>query len=169
MAENIFVGEYRVVHLDAADNTVADLLSMRSEQFGIENAASGTTATFEKDLQKLPKIPKIDRDILAQDDKLVVRVKPDSDTTVDVDDEEAFILVPVTVRNTRTGVVYPKILSYVDFTDLIDADTTLKAGKWYNWLEYVIPAQTEMKLGVLMPDVRTASALSLQWDCDITN
>lgn len=167
MGENIFVGEYRIVHLDASDNTIADLLSMRSEQFGIENKASGTVATFEKDLQKLPKIPKL-RDILRQDDKLVVRVKPDQDTEVDVDDQDRYIAVPVTVRNARTGVVYPKILAYVDFTDLIDADVTLKAGKWFNWLEYVIPAQTELKLGVSMPDVRTASALSLQWDANIT-
>ena len=166
MGENIFVGEYRIVHLDANDNTIADLLSMRSEQFGIVNGANGTEATYEKDLQKLPKIPKI-HDIMAEDDKLVIRVKPDADTVVDVDDDGNYILVPVTVRNVRTNVVYPKILAYVDFTDLINADTTLKAGKWYNWLEYVIPAQTELKLGVTMPDVRTASALSLQWDCNI--
>ncbi|RLC79401.1 MAG: hypothetical protein DRI61_07990 [Chloroflexi bacterium] len=167
MAENIFVGEYRIVHLDANDNAIADLLSMRSEQFGIENKSSGTTATFERDLQRLPKIPKIN-DILAEDDKLVVRVKPDEDTEVDVSDQDRYILVPVTIRNVRTNVIYPRILAYVDFTDLIDADVTLAGGKWYNWLEYVIPAQTELKLGVSMPDVRTASALSLQWDCNIT-
>ncbi len=167
MAENIFVGEYRIVHLDANDNTIADLLSMRSEQFGIQNGSSGTEATYERDLQKLPKIPKIN-DVLAEDDKLVVRVKADADTVVDVDDDGNYILVPVTVRNVRTNVIYPKILAYVDFTDLIDADMTLKAGKWYNWLEYVVPAQTELKLGVTMPDERTASALSLQWDCNIT-
>jgi len=167
MAENIFEGEFRIVHLDANDNAIADLLSMRSEQFGIENKGSGTTATFERDLQRLPKIPKIN-DILAEDDKLVIRVKPDNDTVVDVDDQDRYILVPVTVRNVRTNVVYPRILAYVDFTDLIDADVTLAGGKWYNWLEYVIPAQTELKLGVSMPDVRTASALSLQWDCNIT-
>ena len=167
MAENIFVGEFRIVHLDANDNAIADLLSMRSEQFGIENKGSGTTATFERDLQRLPKIPKIN-DILAEDDKLVIRVKPDNDTVVDVDDQDRYILVPVTVRNVRTNVVYPRILAYVDFTDLIDADVTLAGGKWYNWLEYIIPAQTELKLGVSMPDVRTASALSIQWDCNIT-
>jgi len=72
------------------------------------------------------------------------------------------------VRNVRTNVVYPRILAYVDFTDLIEDDMTMKGGKWYNWLEYIIPAQTEMKLGVTMPDVRTASALSIQWDCNIT-
>ncbi|MCD6137173.1 MAG: hypothetical protein J7J91_01100 [Deltaproteobacteria bacterium] len=168
MAENIFVGEYRMVHTDANDNTVADLVSKRSEEFGIENKSSGTVATFERDLQRLPKIPKIDSDILREDDKLIIRVKPDTDTVVDIDDQDRYILVPVTIRNVRTNVVYPRILAYVDFTDLIDADTTLKGGKWYNWLEYVIPAQTELKLGVLMPDVRTASALSLQWDCNIT-
>ena len=167
MAENIFVGEYRIVHVDANYNTIADLLSMRSEQFGIENKGSGTVAYFERDLQKLPKIPKIN-DVMAEDDKLIVRVRADNDTVVDVDDEDNYVLVPVTVRNVRTGVVYPKILAYVDFDDLIDADMTLKAGKWYNWLEYTIPAQTELKLGVTMPDVRTASALSLQWDCNIT-
>jgi len=167
MAENIFVGEYRIVHVDANYNTIADLLSMRSEQFGIENKGSGTVATFERDLQRLPKIPKIN-DVLAEDDKLIVRVRADNDTVVDVDDSGNYILVPVTVRNVRTNVVYPKILAYVDFTDLIDADMTLKGGKWYNWLEYTIPAQTELKLGVTMPDVRTASALSLQWDCNIT-
>ena len=168
MADNIFVGEYRIVHVDANYNTIADLLSMRSEQFGIQDGANGTEATYERDLQKLPKIPKIN-DILAEDDKLIVRVRADSDTTVDVDDDGNYILVPVTVRNVRTNVVYPKILAYVDFVDLIDADMTLKGGKWYNWLEYTIPAQTELKLGVSMPDVRTASALSLQWDCNITN
>jgi len=166
MGENIFVGEYRIVHVDANYNTIADLLSMRSEQFGIQNGANGTEATYERDLQKLPKIPKIN-DVLAEDDKLIVRVRADNDTEVDVDDDGNYILVPVTVRNVRTGVVYPKILAYVDFDDLIDADMTLKAGKWYNWLEYTIPAQTELKLGVTMPDVRTASALSLQWDCNI--
>jgi len=167
MAENIFVGEFRIVHLDANDNAIADLLSMRSEQFGIENKGSGTVATFERDLQRLPKIPKIN-DILAEDDKLVIRVKPDEDTEVDVSDQDRYILVPVTIRNVRTNVIYPRILAYVDFTDLIDADVTLAGGKWYNWLEYVIPAQTELKLGVSMPDVRTASALSLQWDCNIS-
>jgi len=167
MAENIFVGEFRIVHLDANDNAIADLLSMRSEQFGIENKGSGTVATFERDLQRLPKIPKIN-DILAEDDKLVIRVKPDEDTEVDVSDQDRYILVPVTIRNVRTNVIYPRILAYVDFTDLIDADVTLAGGKWYNWLEYIIPAQTELKLGVSMPDVRTASALSLQWDCNIT-
>lgn len=168
MAENIFVGEYRAVHTDANDNTVADLFSKRSEEFGIVNKSSGTVAEFERDLQRLPKIPKIDSDILREDDKLIIRVKPDEDTVVDVDDQDRYILVPVTIRNVRTNVVYPRILAYVDFTDLIEDDTTLKGGKWYNWLEYVIPAQTELKLGVLMPDVRTASALSLQWDCNIT-
>ena len=167
MAENIFVGEFRIVHLDANDNAIADLLSMRSEQFGIENKGSGTVATFERDLQRLPKIPKIN-DILAEDDKLVIRVKPDEDTEVDVSDQDRYILVPVTIRNVRTNVIYPRILAYVDFTDLIDADVTLAGGKWYNWLEYIIPAQTELKLGVSMPDVRTASALSLQWDCNIS-
>jgi hypothetical protein len=168
MAENIFIGEYRLVHLDANDNTIADLLSMRSEQFGIVNGASGTEATYNKTLEKLPKIPKNDADVLRQDDKLVCRVKPDSDTAVDIDDDGNYILVPVTMRNARTGVVYPRILAYVDFTDLINADTTLKAGRWYNWLEYVVPAQTELKTGVVLPDVRTASALSLQWDPNIT-
>jgi len=167
MAENIFVGEVRLVHTDANDNTVADLISKRSEEFGIVNKSSGTVAEFERDLQRLPKIPKI-QDILAEDDKLIIRVKPDSDTVVDVDDQDRYILIPVTVRNVRTNVVYPRILAYVDFTDLIEDDVTLKGGKWYNWLEYVIPAQTEMKLGVTMPDVRTASALSIQWDCNIT-
>jgi len=167
MAENIFVGEVRLVHTDANDNTVADLISKRSEEFGIVNKSSGTVAEFERDLQRLPKIPKI-QDILAEDDKLIIRVKPDSDTVVDVDDQDRYILIPVTVRNVRTNVVYPRILAYVDFTDLIEDDVTLKGGKWYNWLEYIIPAQTEMKLGVTMPDVRTASALSIQWDCNIT-
>ena len=167
MGENIFVGEIRLVHTDANDNTVADLISKRSEEFGIVNKSSGTVAEFERDLQRLPKIPKI-QDILAEDDKLIIRVKPDNDTIVDVDDQDRYILIPVTVRNVRTNVVYPRILAYVDFTDLIEDDVTLKGGKWYNWLEYVIPAQTEMKLGVTMPDVRTASALSIQWDCNIT-
>jgi hypothetical protein len=40
------------------------------------------------------------------------------------------------------------------------------AGNWLDWLEYTVPAQSEMKLGHNIQDVRVDSALLLALDLE---
>lgn len=167
MTENIFSGTYRIVHRDANDNTIAELLEKLHSEFGFTNASNSVTATFETDMQKMPKVKKHLSTILREDDKLVIQVKADTDVAVDVDDDDQKIMVPVTFRNTRTGTVYEKTLAYGDFTAKVAADTTLKSGIWYDYLTYTIPAQSQLKIGHSIQDVRVDSALYLAWDADI--
>jgi len=46
-----FLGTYRLVHRDANDNTIAELLEKDAGEFGIVSA----TSTPETDAQKMPK------------------------------------------------------------------------------------------------------------------
>jgi len=91
--------------------------------------------------------------------------KPAAAITSDVDQYTWVIRIPVTFRNRRSGVVYEKTLTYADFTDLILAagDQEL-AVQWYNLLTYTVPAQSEMKLGHALQDVRVDSAINIAWD-----
>ena len=169
MASNIFEGMYRLVHVDANDNIVAELLEKHSSEFGIADAATGTEATYETDAQKMPKVKKHLSTVLRQDDKLVLRGMPDVDTTVDVSDDGWSLRIPVTFKNVRTGVVYEKTLTFASFTEKISADVTLEDGVWYDLLEYAIPAQSMVKLGHAIQDVRVDSAIYIGFDSDITD
>ena len=169
MASNIFEGMYRLVHMDANDNIVAELMEKHSSEFGITDGASGTEATFETDAQKMPKIKKSLSTVLRQDDKLVLRGMPDTDTTVDITDDTWSVRIPVTFKNIRTGVVYEKTLTFASFTEKITADVTLEDGVWYDLLEYGIPAQSMVKLGHAIQDVRVDSAIYIGYDSDITD
>ena len=157
-----FLGTYRVVHRDSNDNTIAELLEKLSSEFGI----IAVTSTPETDAQKMPKVKKHLSTILKEDDKLVLMGKPSTAPTIDVDQFTWDIRIPVTFRNIRSGVTYEKTLEYADFTDLILAagDQTGAVGQWYNLLTYTIPAQSAMKLGHSIQDVRVDSALNIAWD-----
>jgi hypothetical protein len=157
-----FLGTYRLVHRDSNDNTIAELLEKLAAEFGIVVVGS----TPETDAQKMPKVKKGLSTIMKEDDKLVLMGKPNAALTFDVDQFTWDLRIPVTFRNIRSGVVYEKTLEYADFTDLILAagDQTSAAGQWYNLLTYTVPAQSEMKLGHSIQDVRVDSALNLAWD-----
>lgn len=167
MAENIYEGMFRIVHVDANDNMVAELLEKHSSEFGITNGATGVTATFETDAQKMPKVKKPLSTILRQDDKLLIRGRADADVTVDIDDDKWSLRIPVTFKNVRTGVIYEKTLTTADFTEKITADMTMEDSVWYDMLEYNIPAQSQLKLGHSIQDVRVDSAIYIGYDANI--
>ena len=163
MANSMLGGTYRIVHRDANDNTIAELLEKHKSEF------LGVLGTPESDAQKMPKVKKQLSTILKQDDKLVVMYKHEGATKTIVTGTTGVrtLRVPVTFRNIRTNVVYEKTLVAADFTD--SKDITLVgnkwvAGTWYDEEEYVIPAQSELKLGHGIQDVRVDGAINLQHD-----
>jgi hypothetical protein len=132
MAVVNFLGTFRLVHRDANDNTIAELVEKLASEFGI---IITTTAAPFSDPQQMPKVK-----------------KPLS-----------------TFRNVRTGITYEKTLNYADFTTQFASDVAspvMIAGNWLDWLEYTVPAQSEMKLGHNIQDVRVDSALLLALDVE---
>lgn len=158
-------GTYRFVHRDSNDNTIAELLEKHSSEFG------GVQGTPQSDPQKMPKVKKALSTILREDDNLVLMFKPDATlvygalTTGDV----RTLRIPVTFRNRRSGVKYEKTLVKGDFTDKKAhvEDDVFTIDTWYDLEQYSIPAQSELKLGHDIQDVRVDSALNLQRDIDV--
>ena len=159
-------GTYRFVHRDSNDNTIAELLEKHSSEFG------GAVGAPQTDPQKMPKVKKALSTILREDDKLVLMVKPDkANGGKNTLAGNRFVRIPVTFRNRRSGVRYEKTLVKGDFTDMKNvgaggADGGYIVGTWYDVEEYVIPAQSELKLGHALQDVRVDSALYYQRDVD---
>ena len=157
MAVTTEMGLVRIVHKDANDNTIAELLEKHTSEFG---SAAADTAISNNDPQKMPKVKKGLSTVLKQDDKLVLMFKTDGAQTGAANDELT-LRIPVTFRNIRTGVVYEKTLVAGDFAG--DGDMSaqnLVVGVWAELEYYVIPAQSELKLGHAIQDVRVDSALN---------
>lgn len=158
-------GTWRLVHKDSNDNTIAELLEKHNTEFG------GVMGTPESDPQKMVKVKKQLSTILKEDDKLVVMFKPTvALTTIAAVGTSGIkhVRMPITFRNRRSGVRFEKTLVAGDFTDLHpDADGfVFVVGIWYDQLEYKIPAQSEVKLGHALQDVRVDSAMVLQRDVE---
>ena len=156
-------GTSRIVNRHGNKNHIAEL--MEKQKSGL----LGVLETPETDAQKLPKIKKPLSTILKQDDKLVIMYKHEGATLTIATGTSGVrtLRIPVTFRNIRTGVVYEKTLVAGDFTD--KKDITLVNNKWvattwYDEEEYVIPAQSELKLGHNLQDVRVDSAINMQHD-----
>ncbi|GAH24973.1 unnamed protein product [marine sediment metagenome] len=160
-----FLGTWRIVHKDANDNMVAELLEKLTSEFGIVAADSAVLTNPEQ----MPKVKKGLSTILREDDKLYVMTKFGADDTMDDDTVIWHIRIPITFRNKRTGVVYEKTLYDGDFTHLWAESTgtaAKEAGIWYDALRYTVPAQSEVKLGHAIQDVRVDGALNLAMDTD---
>ena len=157
MAVTTEMGLLRIVHKDANDNTIAELLEKHTSEFG---SAAADTAVGTSDPQQMPKVKKPLSTILKQDDKLVLMFKSDGAQTGAANDDLT-LRIPVTFRNVRTGVVYEKTLVSGDFAG--DGDMSaqnLVAGVWTELDYYTVPAQSELKLGHSIQDVRVDSALN---------
>lgn len=158
----MLTGTYRIVHRDSNDNTIAELLEKHSSEFG------GVAGTPQTDPQKMPKVKKQLSTILKEDDKFIIMFKPSTATTEAASGyaHTRTLRVPVTFRNVRSGVVYEKTLVDADFTNMrpAAASQTWVVGTWYDIEKYEIPAQSELKLGHAVQDVRVDSALNLQRD-----
>ena len=157
-----FLGTFRIVHVDSNDNTIAELLEKLAAEFGVV----AVTSTPMTDPQQMPKVKKHLSTVLKEDDKMLIRIKPVGAQVVGAANLHE-IRIPVTFRNIRSGVVYEKTLNYADFTTFFASDVAspvMVANQWYDWLVYTVPAQSELKLGHSIQDVRVDSALLIALD-----
>jgi len=162
MAVTTEMGLLRIVHKDANDNVIAELLEKHTSEFG---SAAADTSMANNDPQKMPKVKKHLSTVLKQDDKLVLMFNSDGAQTGAASDALT-VRIPVTFRNIRTGVVYEKTLVAGDFAG--DGDMSaqnLVAGVLTELDYYTVPAQSELKLGHAIQDVRVDSALNF-WYSD---
>lgn len=159
----MITGVYRIVHMDANHNVVAELLQKHTDEFG------NTTTLYQTNAELLPKVKKYLSTILVDDDILMVQVRPDVTrvTQVTPAGEGRRIRIPVTFRNVRTDVVYEMTLAPEDMVYVRGpvnvAGVRFDAGVWSNLCFYRVPAQTEMKFGHDLQDVRVDSAMNI-WD-----
>lgn len=157
-------GTYRIVHRDSNDNTIAELLEKHSDEF------AGAVGAPQTDPQKMPKVKKGLSTIMKEDDKMVIMLKSSlANAGVGTLTGVRYPRIPVTFKNRRSGVVYEKTLVKGDFTDKKDVQGPGGAyvvGTWYDCEEYVVPAQSEMKLGHGIQDVRVDSAIYYQREVD---
>lgn len=163
MANIMLGGTYRFVHRDSNDNTIAELLEKHKSEF------LGVLGAPETDPQKMPKVKKQLSTILKEDDKLVLMYKHEGATATIVTGTSGVrtMRIPVTFRNRRSGVRYEKTLVIGDFVNTKDITTVGEkwvAGQWYDMETYIIPAQSELKIGHAIQDVRVDSAINVQHD-----
>lgn len=152
------VGKYRIVAKDFNDNTIAELISKHTTELG----GSGS-ATAETDPQKMVKIKAGGALELKEDDKILIEFMPEASKTGATTTDVRTYRVPIRYKNLRTGVVFEKTLTWTDFDHLIAAavDNVWVADRWYGMDEWVVPAQSAVKLGIFVQDARVDSCLNL--------
>jgi hypothetical protein len=157
-------GTYRIVHRDSNDNTIAELLEKHSSEFG------GAVGDPQDDPQKMPKVKKQLSTVIREDDKFVIMFKADETFTVGsiTTGNARYLRIPVTFRNRRSGVVYEKTLVKGDFENRKPHSNgdTYTIDTWYDLESYTVPAQSEMKFGHAIQDVRVDSCLNIQRDIE---
>lgn len=159
MAESQLIGKYRITHNDFNDNTLSNLLEKDAYEFAV-----GTTAPTDRQTQ--PSVDIRQSPILKEDDKLAIWVKPSSTITENASTNATFTWsIPITFKNTRTGNKYKMTLAYTDLTttgcDVPANSKVWTSGKWYKLGYYQIPAQSSIKLGQDVQDVRVDSKIIL--------
>lgn len=157
----MLTGSYRLVHRDNNDNSLGEILEISTLQFG------GVTGTPRSDPSLMPKVKKTDR-IIGQDDKLVITFKPDTTRTEHSTSSAAAdtVMIPVTIKNLRTGNIYEKTLTKADFTDKRSYVNSQPwtAATWYDIWSLTLGAQLQLKVGHNLQDVRVDGAINLQKD-----
>lgn len=162
MTATMQVGQYRLVMRDNNDNSLGEILEVSHLQFG------GVLGTPQADPQKLPSVFKDNFHILQENDKLVIQFKPTTTLTEHSTAAAAAntVMVPVTIRNLRTGNIYRKTLVASDFTDkrAYANSQVWTAGIWYDIWSLTLGAQLQLKVGMDIQDNRVDSKLNLQKD-----
>ena len=106
-------------------------------------------AAVKTNLTLAPVLPYGVGGTLVQDDIIRVSLKGLAADTLDYDDMNDSVVIPITRKILRTGQVIEDILECNDM-ELAAAPTSV-AGSYVTILEYTIPAQQEVKLGQKYP------------------
>jgi len=96
------------------------------------------------DMTKMQIMPFINLPIFKEDDKLVVQLL--MDTAAAVAKQPSYCLIPVTIRNVRTGVVSRTHFSTTSFTEY-ETQRSFSTSEYRNFMYRTVPAGEKWKLG----------------------
>lgn len=155
------VGKFRLVHLDYNDTALAVLTEKHAYEFAV-----GTTAPTDRQTQ--PTVNINQSPVLREDDKLALYINLSSAITEHSTTSGRTLWnfqIPITFKNLRTGNKFKKVLVVDDLsTTGAEAPANSKvwsANKWYLLGYYQVPAQSAIKLGHEIQDVRVDSKMIL--------
>ncbi len=161
MTDTQFVGKFRLVHLDYNDTALKVLTEKHAYEFAV-----GTTAPTDRQTQ--PTINIAESSIIKEDDKLALYMNLDTALTEHSTTGARTgwnFQIPITFKNERTGNKFKKVLVTGDLnTTGAEAPANSKvwaASKWYLLGYYQVPAQSSIKLGHTIQDVRVDSKIIL--------
>jgi hypothetical protein len=161
MVDTQFVGKFRLIHLDYNDTALKVLTEKHAYEFAV-----GTTAPTDRQTQ--PTINIAESSIIKEDDKLALYMNLDTALTEHSTTGARAgwnFQIPITFKNERTGNKFKKVLVTGDLsTTGAEAPANSKvwaAGKWYLLGYYQVPAQSSIKLGHTIQDVRVDSKIIL--------
>jgi len=161
MADTQFVGKFRLVHLDYNDTALKVLTEKHAYEFAV-----GTTAPSDRQTQ--PTVNINESSIIKEDDKLALYMRLDTALTEHSTSGARVgwnFQIPITFKNERTGNKFKKVLVTGDLsTTGCEAPANSKvwaANTWYLLGYYQVPAQSSIKLGHTIQDVRVDSKIIL--------
>lgn len=161
MTESQMIGKFRLVHLDYNDTALGVLTEKHAYEF-----AKGTTAPTDRQTQ--PTVNINESPVLREDDKLALYINLDTPVTEHLTSggrTNWIFQIPITFKNLRTGNKFKKVLVTGDLsTTGAEAPANSKvwsANKWYLLGYYQVPAQSAIKLGQEIQDVRVDSKIIL--------
>jgi len=129
----------RIYYTDAAESRMDQVFEASGSELNPELKAYNEAF----DPRLLPIVPKT-TDGIYEDDKLLIMGYFDSTGTIDVSDTR--ILLPVSVKNIKTGVVSERTLKTADLLGTSDI-TISSASTWTRLGAYTVSAQEGLKIG----------------------
>lgn len=161
MVESQMIGKFRIVHLDYNDTALAVLTEKHAYEF-----AKGTTSPTDRQTQ--PTVNIAQSTVIKEDDKLALYINLDTAITEHSTSGGRAgwnFQIPITFKNLRTGNKFKKVLVTGDLsTTGAEAPANSKVwstSKWYLLGYYQVPAQSAIKLGQEIQDVRVDSKMIL--------
>ena len=159
MAVVQMVGQYRLQQLDYNDNSLDTLMQKHAYEFTV-----GTTPPSDRSIE--PSVNMLTSPILREDDKFAVYMNLSTQITENASTNSNFLWqIPITFKNLRTGDKYRQTLCYTDFNttgcQVPSNSQVWKAGVWYKLGYWQVPAQSAIKFGQDIQDVRIDSKIIL--------
>jgi hypothetical protein len=98
------------------------------------------------DITKLPIMEKYST-LFREGDYLLLQIAEDTAAALSAVTTATNFRVPVTMRNIRTGQVFPSVIGYYGTNKFTFTDATGVASVYYTWGKFQLPLGLNMKLG----------------------
>ncbi|VUT27827.1 MAG: hypothetical protein SYNGOMJ08_00378 [Candidatus Syntrophoarchaeum sp. GoM_oil] len=156
MAQTALAGDFKIVHTDSSDNVIAELGESPSDIWSAETS----------DAQKMEKIDINKSTIFMEGDQLQVFLKVRTTVTEHTTSTASTdtLRIPMTMKNMRTNVKFPKYLTISDMTDErgFTDNQVWTATERYLLYSYTFGSQMSGKFGIVPTDQRVSSAICIK-------